>query len=251
MVYQQTQPGEIKERKHGRVFNAFIDILVMLLVAGATFALFRLTIIRPENREKNNPDVVNKVPTDDEESKWLQQTLNMWSANLPSESRVGVVVYDLDNDSTLGEINSNDVFTEQADSDLALKFSRQFSTAGQTTASELMEIIKAVYAHVGMTNEDFENLKTGLSTLPEGVKASGLRAGFTNCKIYNEKFLNIDEEKNTIAYRDMALLEFLTNDGRERKYAVVALGEGFADQSDFLKLGTEIEEEIIDHFDKE
>ncbi|MBR3319835.1 hypothetical protein IKG20_00830 [Candidatus Saccharibacteria bacterium] len=69
MVYRPTQPGEVEERKQSRVVQILIDILTLVLVAGATYAFFRLTLIRPENQEVNNPEVVNKAPAiEDEET---------------------------------------------------------------------------------------------------------------------------------------------------------------------------------------
>ncbi len=63
MANQPTQSGEIKEeRKHSRLANILFDALVMIVVAAATFAFFRLTLLRPENQEINNPNVVNKIP---------------------------------------------------------------------------------------------------------------------------------------------------------------------------------------------
>ena len=63
MVDQPTQSGEVKkERKHSRLAGIIFDTLVMIIVAIATFVFFRLTLLRPENREINNPNVVNKLP---------------------------------------------------------------------------------------------------------------------------------------------------------------------------------------------
>ena len=64
MADQPAQSGEIKEeRKHSRLASILFDTLVMIIVAVATFVFFRLTLLKPENREINNPNVVNKVPT--------------------------------------------------------------------------------------------------------------------------------------------------------------------------------------------
>ena len=66
MVYQPTESGEIKKpRKHSRIKNILFDALVMILVAIATFAFLRLTIIKPENREINNPSVIKTIPSSD------------------------------------------------------------------------------------------------------------------------------------------------------------------------------------------
>ena len=63
MVDQPTQSGEVKEkRKHSRLAGIIFDALVMIIVAIITFVFFRLTLLRPENREINNPNAVNKIP---------------------------------------------------------------------------------------------------------------------------------------------------------------------------------------------
>ena len=63
MVDQPTQSGEVKEkRKQSRLAGIIFDALVMIIVAIITFVFFRLTLLRPENREINNPNAVNKIP---------------------------------------------------------------------------------------------------------------------------------------------------------------------------------------------
>ena len=66
MVYQPTQSGEVEKTKGRRALEIAFDVIVMVLVAAATFVFFRLTIIKPENREENNPAVVNKLMTENE-----------------------------------------------------------------------------------------------------------------------------------------------------------------------------------------
>jgi hypothetical protein len=64
MVHQPTESGEIeKPHKHSKVRDVLVDALVMILVAIATFAFLRLTIIKPENREINNPSVIKDIPS--------------------------------------------------------------------------------------------------------------------------------------------------------------------------------------------
>ena len=56
MVYQPTQPSEIKKKhKRSRVAQVLLDVLTLILVAGATYAIFKLTAVAPENQEQNNP----------------------------------------------------------------------------------------------------------------------------------------------------------------------------------------------------
>ena len=66
MVYQPAQPGEIVKTKGKRAIEIVFDVIIMVLVAAATFVFFRLTLIKPENREENNPAVVNKLMTENE-----------------------------------------------------------------------------------------------------------------------------------------------------------------------------------------
>ena len=79
MVYQPAQPSEIKKKhKRSRVVQILLDVLTLVLVAGATYAIFRLTSVAPENQESNNPEVMNKVPTEEEEEEnkeWLARTI--------------------------------------------------------------------------------------------------------------------------------------------------------------------------------
>ena len=64
MVHQSTESGEIeKPRKHSKIRDILVDALVMILVAIATFAFLRLTIIKPENQEINNPSVIKDIPS--------------------------------------------------------------------------------------------------------------------------------------------------------------------------------------------
>ncbi|MBR3319611.1 hypothetical protein IKG06_03880 [Candidatus Saccharibacteria bacterium] len=63
MVHQPTESGEInKPSKSSKIRSILLDTLVMILVAIATFAFLRLTIIKPENREVNNPSVIKTIP---------------------------------------------------------------------------------------------------------------------------------------------------------------------------------------------
>ena len=67
MADQSAESGEIVEkRKHSRIGEILFDTLVMILVAAATYAFFRVTLVRPENQEVNNPSVMNKLPTSEE-----------------------------------------------------------------------------------------------------------------------------------------------------------------------------------------
>lgn len=249
MVYQQTQPSEVKpKRRFGKFFEILFDILVMAAVAGATYALFRFTIVKPENQEQNNPEVINKVPTD-EGSKWLQQTINLWLANLPENAHTGVVVYDLDNNLVLGEINGDDTFTGQADSKLGLQFDKHFATANQTTAREMTEIMKTFFLHEGMDEDNYVALKE--SILVSGDEKRGVSAGFETGVTYNETYEQSSDDGELLAYRDSTIAEFKAQDGRSRNFVVSVIAEQFSNQEEFRKLGKAIEDSIITHFEKE
>ena len=86
MVYRPTQPGEVEERKQSRVVQILIDILTLVLVAGATYAFFRLTLIRPENQEVNNPEVVNKAPAVEDTEKKEDEEVETLNENGVSEN---------------------------------------------------------------------------------------------------------------------------------------------------------------------
>ncbi len=53
---------EIKERS--RFVQLLLDILTLAIVAGATYDVFKLTMVKPENQDVNNHDVVVKPVTD-------------------------------------------------------------------------------------------------------------------------------------------------------------------------------------------
>ena len=115
MVYQPAQPSEIKKKhKRSRVVQILLDVLTLVLVAGATYAIFRLTSVAPENQESNNPEVMNKVPTEEEEEEnkeWLARTIGGWLETFSRDFRVGVEVYDLDNDLVIGQAYADEPFT--------------------------------------------------------------------------------------------------------------------------------------------
>lgn len=263
MVYRSAQPGEIKKKhKRSKVVQLILDVLTLLLVAGATYAVFKLTAVRPENRETNNPEVVNKTLTDDdkEDSQWLRRTIAEWFAGYPRNFRAGIVVYDLDNELVIGEINADEVFDGQVGSEVGARFGLGFGVAGQTTAREMMGIMKAVYQHSGMSEADWAKLKEELLAQPDVEDMDrcqgscrtryGLPAGFKVGKVYNENYMR-SNGSYYLTYRDSAILEFQTSDGRTRNYVVVLLAQYYADQAEFAKLGAALEETIVAHFQNE
>ena len=263
MVYQPTQPGTInKKHKRSKTVQILLDALTLLLVAGATYAIFRLTAVKTDD-EVSETAVVSKVPTDEEDEEdpaWAKKTILQWFTNYPRNFRAGVVLYDLDNDLAIGEVAADDAFTGQAASDLAARFGLGFATDGQTSAREMSEIMKAVYKHDGMDETSYATLKEGMLAQTDVYSEErcqgycrtryGIPAGFEVATVYNENYMR-SNGSFFLAYRDAAILEFKTSDGRTRNFVLVLLAENFSDQAEFAKLGKALETAIIEHFDNE
>ena len=102
--------GEKKKKK----LTLVLDVLVVLLVAGATFAMFKLTNVKPENTEKNNPTVVAENLEDDEEEEvreiTMQPVINSWFSTFSRETEKGILIYDLDNEKVIGNLDENEQF---------------------------------------------------------------------------------------------------------------------------------------------
>ena len=267
MVYQPTQPSEVAKKKHkrSRAVQLLLDALTLVLVAGATYAVFRLTSVAPENQESNNPEVVNKVPTEEEgeENKaWLTRTIGGWLETFSRDFRAGVEVYDLDNGLVVGEAYADEAFTGHPVSELGTKFGVGHAVGGLTSARELTEVVKAAFKHEGMSEEDWQAYKATLLEQPEVNSEdrcqgyckvrNGLPAGFTSekVKVYNENYMNSNGSYYE-AYRDVALVEFAAAENKIRNFAVVVLGYGFSEQTDFKNLGEMLEKTITLRLDNE
>ncbi|MBQ6130202.1 serine hydrolase [Candidatus Saccharibacteria bacterium] len=101
--------------KKKRGLTLALDALVVLLVAGATFAMFKLTNVKPENTEKNNPTVVTapvEEEDDEEETReiTLQSVINSWFSSFSRETEKGIVIYDLENERVVGNLDENEQF---------------------------------------------------------------------------------------------------------------------------------------------
>ena len=265
MVYQPAQPSEVKKKhERSRIVQILLDVLTLILVAGATYAIFKLTAVRPENQEANNPSVVAKTPTVEEEEEenpeWLTRTTVQWLTSYPRSFRGGVAVYDFDFETLIASLNLDLVFTRQAQSELGTRFGINFQTAEETTAEEMLEIMKAVYRHAGMSEEEYAALKEEMLAQPDIYSEErcqgycktrdGLPAGFKAGMVYNENYSR-SNGSFFLTYRDAAIVEFKTSDGRVRHFAVVLLADGFSEQEEFAKLGTALEEAIVAHFENE
>lgn len=266
MVYQPTQPSKIeKKHKRSKAVQVLLDVLTLMLVAGATYAIFRLTAVRPENRENNNPDVVNKVQIDeddDEDPMWLNRTISSWVGTFSRDFSASVEVYDLDKEAVVGELSPEAVFTGHAASEIGANFNVAFATAGQTSARELVEILKIAFKHNGMSDEDWASYKSTLLAQPEVYSEErchgyckvrdGLPAGFTSeqVKVYNENFMDTNGSFFEV-YRDAAIVEFTTAENKTRSFAVTLLTYGFSFQTDFQKLGEMLEKVMLTHIASE
>ena len=91
-----------------------LDFIIVALVACATFVMFKLTVLKTENQEVNNSEVVAKIPEEKvEEDKGidLQPLLNRWKSTMALSTKTGVYIIDLDNDNkVLGKIDSAQEF---------------------------------------------------------------------------------------------------------------------------------------------
>lgn len=103
-----------KEKKRKAKASLILDVLVVLLVAGATFAMFKLTSVKPENTEKNNPEVVAENVEDDEDDTpkemTLQPVINSWYSTFSRETEKGIMIYDLDNEKVIGALDEDKEF---------------------------------------------------------------------------------------------------------------------------------------------
>lgn len=269
MVYQPAQPSEtvnnnqrVRKHKRSRAAQILLDGMTLLLVAGATYAIFILTAPKT-NKTVTKPVSSSQIDAnqdDEEDPEWLTKTVTQWITLYPRNFRAGVVVFDLDNETLVADVGGELVFTEQEASDLGAKFGKSFQTPGQTTAKEMLEILKTTYRHEGMSDADYENLKTEMLAQTDIYSEErcqgycrtryGLPAGFTVATVYNENYMR-SNGSFFLAYRDAAILEFSTSDGRTRNFAMALLAENFASQSEFTKLAKAVEEVIVEHFDNE
>ena len=81
-----------------------------MLVAGATYAVLKVTNVKPENQEKNNPEVVadkiiEEEPEKEEVEVDLQPVLNSWASTFSHNAR-GVAIIDLESGKVVGELDS-------------------------------------------------------------------------------------------------------------------------------------------------
>lgn len=109
-------PNAIRNRRKKKI-SPFLEFFVILLIAGTTFVVFRITHVKPENTELHNPDVVvteieDKISDKDkiEDELSLQSVINSWYSSVSRETDKGVLVYDLDNDKIVGSVDEDKSF---------------------------------------------------------------------------------------------------------------------------------------------
>jgi len=119
----RTPKQRAKQKKKNKAFQTFLDVVVVLLVAGATYAMFKLTNVAPENQEINNPSVISTdnldevedaVPAEPAYSLDLQPVIDTWMATL-SGGEAGVQIVDLDYERVVGSANANETFATESD----------------------------------------------------------------------------------------------------------------------------------------
>lgn len=254
-----------KKHKRSKAVQAVLDVLTLVLVAGATYAIFRLTIVKPENRESNNPEVVSKVQVDDEkegEQFWLTRTLSSWVGTFSRDFVASVEVYDLDKDAVVGELSPETVFAGHYESEMGARVGRNLTGSGQVNVQELIEVAKAVFRHEGMSAEEWTKYRETLLAQTEVFSEerchgycqvrAGLPAGFTSeaVKVYNENFMDTNGSFFEV-YRDVAIVEFKVSESQTRSFAVALLARSFPSQASFQKLGEMLEKVMLAHIENE
>ena len=268
MVYQPTEPSKIAgRRKRSGALKAALDAVVLMLVAGATYGVFKLTMVRPENRESNNPKVVAKTLTEadeDEEAeeRWLDRTLTSWLGTFSRDFTASVEVYDLDNDVVVGELGADEAFEGHFASELGAKVGRGLAVAGQTSARELVEILKVAFRHEGMSAEEWAGVRQGLLAQEEIYSEErcrgyckvrdGLPAGFASeqVEVMNENYMD-SNGSFYVVYRDAAIVEAKVSESKTRSFAVALVAKTFPSQTEFRKLGEMLEKVILAHIRNE
>lgn len=104
-----------KQKKKGErnTLKTVLDVFIIIMVAIVTFIVFKMTTVKTENQERNNPEVVSETATEDKEEEEkidLAPVISSWMNYTMTDTKQAVVVYDLDNDRVLGELNADQVF---------------------------------------------------------------------------------------------------------------------------------------------
>lgn len=260
MVHQPTQPGEIKaERKHSKAFYVFADFIVLLLFAGATFTFLRLTFIRPENRsDSSKVEGDNSVESGLEGQGWLSRAISGWLETLSKDSKIGIEVYDLDNETKLGGVFTEKVFPSLSETVFEKTFNPSDEERKYISADDMTDSVKLAFKHTDMTDEDWDSFKHSLVALSseecsdECYGGTGFAAGFSSdaSSIYGENYFKV-EDGILKEYRDLVLVELTTKSGLVRNFAIALIGQDFRSQSEFQTLGEILEKVMLAHIESE
>ncbi|MBQ7802542.1 serine hydrolase [Candidatus Saccharibacteria bacterium] len=114
----QTPKERKKQHKKSKTFQTILDIVVIILVAGATYAMFKLTNVKPENQEVNNPSVVSSVSDEEPEAPAetktginLQPVIDSWLSLSMQGAEFGVTIIDLEDGEVVGSVNIDRKFS--------------------------------------------------------------------------------------------------------------------------------------------
>lgn len=111
-------PRKQKTKKKG--WGILLDVIGGVLVAVMTFALFKITYVAPENKGKEETGVESVEPEEPEEPEVeyakvnLQSVVDSWAGSLASGVETGVMIYDLDREEIVGELNAKERFASES-----------------------------------------------------------------------------------------------------------------------------------------
>lgn len=150
-----------KQKKKGKM-PLVLDILSIILVAGATYAIFRLTAVKPENREENNPAVVSDLPSDEDDLEKpdeldLSNVVREWASHYTFGPDAGIKIYDLDKQRIVAELNPYETYNSESLYKLFVAYkgyqmldtgelSAETTVAGQTLKTCLDRMIRESYS---------------------------------------------------------------------------------------------------------
>ncbi|MBR3204770.1 serine hydrolase [Candidatus Saccharibacteria bacterium] len=108
-----------KSKKKRGVFNYIFDAIILILVAVVTVVIFKLTSVKTENQEVNNPDVISDVEKIDKEEDNgnqynLQSVLRSWRTFGMNDFRQAVYIIDLDRNEVIGELDAQSKYSMES-----------------------------------------------------------------------------------------------------------------------------------------
>ena len=222
-----------KKRKKSKGLQTFLDLIVVLLVAGATYAMFKLTNVKPENQEINNPTVAqtsepSEEPEAEPEAEFnLQPVLSSWLSEVgASVPQAGIVVFDLDNSAILAQVNAEAPFSVSPSSEW-------FAQGGVTTP---LAVLDALASYLDQP-EYFT-----------GAASEGLSKSLSTNVIPSERLNLAHNGAYYTIYNTVVVLRFKDYN---RRFAVVALSKDTSTAEDFARRGAMLEEAILAYLEIE